>query len=95
MRRVGRLAARQIESDGVARRVRFGVDFRGETATERPSTCFSCPPIGAGGRYSARTIVESNIWIRWADELMEASASKKASNTPAFLKRSKRCPTLF
>ncbi len=32
VRRVGSLAAGQIESDDVARRVRFGVDFRCETA---------------------------------------------------------------
>src|ERR1700751_2684451 len=33
--------------------------------------------------------------MRCADELMEASVSKKASKTPALLKRSKRFHTLF
>ena len=33
VRRVGSLAAGQIESDDVSRRVRFSVDFRRETAT--------------------------------------------------------------
>jgi hypothetical protein len=40
-------------------------------------------------------IVESNIWMRCADELIEASASKKASKTPALLSRSKRFHTLL
>jgi hypothetical protein len=40
-------------------------------------------------------MVESNIWMRCADELMPASVSKKASNTPALLKRSKRFHTVF
>jgi hypothetical protein len=43
----------------------------------------------------ARTIVEANIWMRCADELIAASASKKASKTWAWLNRSKRFPTLF
>ena len=45
-------------------------------------------------RARARTMVESNIWMRCAVELMEASVSKKASKTPA-LRRSKRSHTLF
>ena len=40
-------------------------------------------------------MVESNIWMRCADELIAASVSKKASKTPALLKRSKRFHTLF
>ena len=46
-------------------------------------------------RARARTMVESNIWMRCAVELMEASVSKKASKTPALLRRSKRSHTLF
>ena len=40
-------------------------------------------------------MVESNIWIRWADAHIAASVSKKASNTPALLSRSKRFQTEF
>ena len=95
MRRVGSLAAGQIESDDVARRVRLGVDFRGEAAARTPERLRFLPPLAPAADTCARTIVESNIWIRCADELMEASVSKKASNTPALLKRSNRFHTLF
>ena len=95
MRRVGSLAAGQIESDDVARRVRLGVDFRGEAAARTSERLRVLPPLAPAADTCARTIVESNIWIRCADELMEASVSKKASNTPALLKRSKRFQTLF
>ena len=40
-------------------------------------------------------MVESNIWIKWADALISANVSKKASNTPALLSRSKRLHTEF
>ncbi len=95
MRRVGSLAAGQIESDDVSRGVRFGVDFRGETAARATERLALLPPLAPAADTCARTTVESNIWIRWADELMEASVSKKASNTPALLRRSKRFQTLF
>ena len=95
MRRVGSLAASQIESDDVARRVRFGVDFRGEAPARPPERLRFLPPLAPAADTCARTTVESNIWIRCADELMEASVSKKASNTPALLKRASRFYTLF
>ena len=95
MRRVGSLAAGQIESDDVARRVRLGVDFRGEAAARPSERLRVLPPLAPAADTCARTIVELNIWIRCANELMEASVSKKASNTPALLKRSKRFQTLF
>src|SRR5918912_4360175 len=40
-------------------------------------------------------MVESNIWTRCAVRLRLASASKKASNTPAWLSRQKRFQTEF
>src|SRR5918912_4525177 len=40
-------------------------------------------------------MVESNIWTRCAVRLRLASASKKASNTPARLRRQKRFQTEF
>jgi hypothetical protein len=48
------------------------------------------PPFAPAADTCARTTVESNIWMRCAVELIEASVSKKASKTPALLKRSKR-----
>ncbi|WP_457798160.1 hypothetical protein [Methylocystis sp. S23] len=93
MRRVGSLAADQVESDDIARCVRLGV-FVVKPPRERLSACASCPFAPAADT-CARTMVESNIWIRCADELMEASVSKKASNTLTLLKRSKRFHTLF
>jgi hypothetical protein len=85
MRRVGSLAAGQIESDDVARGVRLGVDFRGEAAARPSERLRVLPPLAPAADTCACTIVESNIWIRCADELMDASVSKKASNTPALL----------
>jgi hypothetical protein len=43
-------------------------------------------PLARAANTCARKTVESNIWIRSADEVMEASISKKASNTPTLLK---------
>lgn len=67
--------------------------------------CSNHHPIVAcnrGGQYVApaaetwaRTMVESNIWIKWADVLISANVSKKASNTPALLSLSKRSHTEF
>jgi hypothetical protein len=95
MRRVGSLATGQIEGDDVARRVRFGMDFGREAAARTTERLAFLPPLAPAADTCARTTVESNIWIRCADELMDASVSKKASNTPALLKRSKRFQTLF
>jgi len=53
------------------------------------------PPFAPAAEIWARTMVESNIWIKWADALISASVSKKASNTPALLSRSKRFHTEF
>jgi hypothetical protein len=83
MRRVGGLAVGQVEGDDVARCVRLGVDFRGEAAARTSERLRFLPPLAPTADKCARTMVESNIWIRCADELMEASVSKKASNTPA------------
>ena len=88
-------AAGQVEGDNIAGGVRFCVDFRGEAAARASERLAFLPPFAPAADTCARTIVESNIWIRCADELMEASASKKASKTPALLSRSKRFHTLF
>ena len=39
--------------------------------------------------------MESNIWTQWAVWLVAVSASKKASNTPAWLSRQNRFHTEF
>jgi hypothetical protein len=88
-------AAGQVEGDDVAGGVRFRVDFRGEAAARAPKRLAFLPPFAPAADTGARTIVESNIWMRCADELIAASASKKASKTPALLSRSKRFHTLF
>ena len=95
MMRVGRLAPRQVERDDVAGRIRFCVDFGCEPAARAPKRLSFLPPFVPAADTWARTMVESNIWIRCAEELIEASASKKASKTPALLSRSKRFHTLF
>src|SRR6202045_3412039 len=88
-------AASQVEGDDVAGGVRFCVDFRGEAAARATERLPFLPPFAPTADTCARTIVESNIWMRCADELIAASASKKASKTPALLSRSKRFHTLF
>ena len=92
---VGGFAASQVEADDVPGGVRFCVNFRGEAAARATKRLPFLPPFAPAADTCARTIVESNIWMRCADELMEASASKKASKTPALLNRSKRFHTLF
>ena len=93
--RVGGFAAGQVEGDDVAGGVRFCVDFRGEATARATERLPFLPPFAPAADTCARTIVESNIWIKCADELIAASASKKASKTPALLSRSKRFHTLF
>jgi hypothetical protein len=95
MTRVGSLAAGQVEGDDVAGGVRFRLDFRGEAAARATERLPFLPPFAPAADTCARTIVESNIWMRCADELIAASASKKASKTPVLLSRSKRFHTLF
>jgi hypothetical protein len=78
--RVGGFAACQVEGDDIAGGVRFRVDLRGEAAARASERLPFLPPFAPAADTCARTIVESNIWIRCADELIAASASKKASN---------------
>ena len=89
------LATGQIEGDDVAGTVRFGVDFGREPTARTAERLAFLPPFAPAAETCARTMVESNIWIRWADALIDASVSKKASNTPALLSRSKRFQTVF
>ena len=94
MLRVGRFASSQVKSDDVSRCVGLRVDFRREAAARTSKRLRFLPPLAPAADTCARTTVESNIWIRCADELIEASVSKKASKTPALLKRSNLFQTL-
>ena len=54
------------------------MDFRRETAARAAERLTVLPPFAPAAETWARTMVESNIWIRCADVLIEASVSKKA-----------------
>ena len=95
MTRIRSLPASQVESDQVSGIVGFPVDFCREPAARAAERLALLPPFAPAAETWARTIVESNIWIKCADELMEARVSKKASNTPALLRRSNLFHTLF
>jgi hypothetical protein len=71
------------------------VDLGREAAARAAERLAVLPPLAPADETWARTTVESNICTRCAVRLRPASASKKASNTPAWLRRQKRFPTLF
>lgn len=75
-------AAGQVEGGQVSAMVGFGVDFRREPAARAAERLAFLPPFAPAAETCARTMVESNIWVRCAEELIDARASKKASNTP-------------
>ena len=71
------------------------MDLGREAAARAAERLILLPPLAPAAETCARTIVESNICTRWAVRLIAASASKKASNTPARLRRQNRFHTLF
>ena len=71
------------------------VDLGREAPARAAQRLSVLPPLAPAAETCARTTVESNIWTKWAVWLIAASASKKASNTPAWLSRQKRFQTLF
>ena len=71
------------------------MDLGREAAARAAERLIVLPPLAPAAETWARTTVESNIWTRCAVRLRAASASKKASNTPARLRRRKRFQTLF
>lgn len=89
VRPVPLLAAGQVECDGMAVEVRLQVDFGGEAAARAAERLTVLPPFAPAADTWARTTVESNIWTRCAADESEARWSKKVSNTPALLSRSK------
>ena len=95
VRAIALLSAGEIEGDGQAVLVGLQMDLGGEAAPGAAKRLILLPPFAPAAETWARTTVESNIWMRWAVELIPAKVSKKASKTPALLNRSKRFHTLF
>jgi hypothetical protein len=95
LRAVARLTAREVEGQRQAIEVDLEVNFGREAAARAPERLAVLPPFAPAAETCARTTVESNIGTRWAVRLKAASASKKASNTPARLRRQKRFQMLF
>ena len=70
--------------------INLEVDLGREAPTGATQRLAILPPLAPAAETCARTTVESNIWTKWAVWLIAARASKKASHTPAWLKRQKR-----
>ena len=66
MRCVAFLAAGEVESNGMAVKVRLQMDFGGEAATRAAERLILLPPFAPAAETWARTMVLSNIWIRCA-----------------------------
>ena len=77
------------------REINLEVDLGREAAARASERLAILPPFAPAAETCARTMVESNICTRCAVPLSAASASKKASNTPARLRRQKRFQTEF
>jgi hypothetical protein len=92
---VARLTRGQVEGERQAIEVDLEVDLGREAAARAAERLARLPPLAPAAETWARTAVESNICTKCAVPLSPASASKKASNTPARLRRQKRFQTLF
>ena len=84
-----------MEGERQAVEIDLDVDLGREAAARAAERLTALPPLAPAAETWARTTVESNICTRCAVRLNPASASKKASNTPAWLRRQKRFHTLF
>ena len=89
------LALCQVEGERQTIEVDLEVDLGREATARAPKRLTVLPPFAPAAETCARTTVESNICTRCAVWLIPASASKKASNTPAWLKRQNRFQTEF
>src|SRR4051812_35959345 len=92
---VARLPGGQVEGDRQATEVALEVDLGREAAARAAKSwavLHRCEPAADAG---ARAVVESSICPRWAVELVAASASNMASNTPDRVRRQKRFQTAF
>ena len=87
-------AAGQMKRERQPVEIDLEVDFRREAAA-LAERLILLPPFAPAAETWARTTVESNICTRCAISLMAASASKKASKVPDWLKCQDRFHTLF
>jgi hypothetical protein len=94
-RRIGLLAAGDLEGDGMAVEIGLQVDFRGVAPTRAAEPVRLGPPLAPAAETWARTTVLSNICTTCAVRLHSASMAKNASNTPALLSRENRFQTAF
>ena len=94
-RAVARLTLCEVERERPSVEINLEVDLSGETAPRATQRLAILPPLAPAAETCARTMVASNIWTQWAVWLVAASASKRASNTPARLRRQKRFQTEF
>ncbi len=89
------LAPGEVEGERQTIEVNLEVDLGREASARAPERLPVLPPLAPAAETCARTTVESNICTRCAVWLIPASASKKASNTPAWLSRENRFQTEF
>lgn len=61
MRRIGRFASGQVESDEVSRGVALRVDFRGGATARKSKSPHFLPPLTPAADTCARTMVESKL----------------------------------
>jgi hypothetical protein len=94
-RRVGLLAAGDLEGERMAVEIGLQVDLRGKPAPRPAEPVRLGPPFAPAAETWARTTVLSNICTPCAVRLHSASREKKASNTLARPRREKRFHTLF
>jgi hypothetical protein len=66
------------------------MDFCTKSAFGSAKRLALLPPFAPAAETWARTMVDSNIWTRWADVLSDAKVSNIASNTPDLLNPLKR-----
>ena len=92
---VARLSRGQVEGDRQAAEVGLEVDLGREAAARAAESLAVLPPFAPAADTCARAVVESSICTRWAVELVAASASNMASNTPDRLSRQKRFQIAF
>lgn len=72
MRRIALFPSGQVEGDGVAVEIGLQVDFGGETAARAAERLILLPPLAPAAETWARTMVESNICTRCAEDDSEA-----------------------
>ena len=95
LRAVACLTFCEVERQRSPIQINLEVDLGREAPTRAAQRLILLPPFAPAAETCARTPVESSIWTQWAVWLVAVSASKKASNTPAWLSRQNRFHTEF